>query len=220
MQKVSLQVNAGYSTFAMTEYNKSVKEANELLGKDIIEELKGGLELSGKVKVTVAPNISLAAGVGYLRGTNSASGTITSYDVYFWGDELIVEYDGEEVDSAIPLFAELIVQLPNLPISLGGGLGYYLAKAKAEATVTAAYYDPTVPEWRTATTKEDITADGNGIGFHLFAEANHPLTDFLFLNLKVAYRYTGEIDIEDDLGNKYKLNFNGIAFSGGLGVKF
>ena len=62
--------------------------------------------------------------------------------------------------------------------------------------------------------------DGDGVGFHLFSEANVPIADFIFLNLNVGYRYTGEIEIEDDLGNKDKLNFNGVAFSGGLAIRF
>lgn len=224
-KRISLQVNAGYSTFAMTEYNKGVKEANEMLemlglGEEVIEELKGGLELFGKIKGKVAQNVYLAAGVGYLRGKNSGSGTIIAEDVYFWGDELIIVGDGEGVASAIPLFAEVIVEIPNSVFSLGGGLGYYFTKAKYEFTIEAAYYDPTVPEWRYATDKEELTLDGDGIGFHLFGEANVPVADFVFLNFKVGYRYTGEIEIEDDLGNNDKLNFNGIAFSGGLGVKF
>lgn len=219
-KKISLQVNAGYSTFAMTRYNKGVKEINELLGEDIIEELKGGFELFGKVKGKVAQNIYLAAGLGYLRGSNSGFGTIIAYDVYFWGDELILVVEGEGVASAIPLFAEVIVEIPNSVISLGAGFAYYFTKSKYELTMEAAYYDPTVPEWRYATDKEELTFDGNGLGFHLFGEANVPVADFLFLTCKVGYRYTGEIEIEDDLGNKDKLNFNGIAFSGGLGVKF
>lgn len=218
-QKVSLQVNAGYSTFAMTEYNKDVKELNQLVGKDIMEELKGGLELSGKVKVNVAPNIYLAAGLGYLTATNPFSGTFTSYDVYLSGDELEVVLVGQDAGYAIPLFTELIVQLPNSPIFLGGGLGYYLIKATSELTMGTCYYDPFLVEWTYDSTTQDTTFDGNGIGFHLFGEANYPLTPSLFFTCKVAYRYTGEIYIEDNLGIKSQLNFNGISFTGGLGVK-
>ena len=150
-KRFTLQVNAGYSTFAMTQYNKGVEEANELLemlglGEEVIEELKGGLEIFGKIKEKVAKNIYLAAGVGYLRGKNSGSGTVSTEDVYILGDELIIVGDGEGVASAIPLFAEVIVEIPNSIISLGAGLGYYFTKAKYKFTMEAAYYDPTVPE--------------------------------------------------------------------------
>lgn len=170
--RYGLFIHGGYGTYAMEDVNDAIELTNaELAAYGLqLDEINGGLDFGGGIRLMVNENISVSAGFERLFGSTELSAFGVSAKV-------------KVPANAITATAEYYLPMSGpVGIGFGGGFGYYMSAAESEVSFLGA--------------SESEDWEGNAFGIHGLVLCRIPATPALQVDGALGYRYAVAKDIE------------------------
>jgi hypothetical protein len=170
--RIGLFVHGGYSTYVMADVNDSIAVVNDSIRVAglSMDEIKGGLNFGGGIRVMLNRSLSVSAGYERLSGATSFS---------FAGASAKFKVPA----NAITATAEYFLPMSGpVAIGFGAGGGYYISAAGFEADFLSMKIRQ---DWK-----------GNAVGFHGLLLCRIPATSSIQVDGAVGYRRAIAKDVE------------------------
>lgn len=193
--RVGLFVHGGYGTYAMSDVNDAIESVNaELAGTGLMmDEVNGGLDFGGGLRLIVNESISLSAGFERLFGSSEVSMAGASVKI-------------KVPANAITATAEYYLPMSGpIGVGFGGGVGYYISAAGSESSYLG------------ASVSEDWT--GSGFGLHGLVLGRIAATPAIQVDGALGYRLAVAKDVEvGGISSQDDLEWSGLMTRLGITV--
>lgn len=192
--RVGVFVHGGYGSYAMADVNDAIAVVNDSLRASglVMDEVKGGLNFGGGVRIKVNESVSLSAGYERLSGASLISA----------GSVKIAKFKAPA--NAITATVEYFLPMSGpVELGVGGGVGYYISAAGFESSALSISED-----WK-----------GNAIGIHGLLLGRILTTPNLQVDGAVGYRRAVAKDIKvAGIATKDDLDWSGLMTRLGVTV--